>query len=180
MTAGTDGASGRPDQRVVMVAAVERGGWIGQDGGMPWHLPADLRHFRAVTMGHPIVMGRRTWDAIGRALPGRRNIVLTRDDSRSFEGAERVRDLDEALALLADEPAIMIIGGGQIYEMFMPLATDLELTFIDADLGGDTRFPDVDQDEWVVTAVTPHEPDETNAWPYRFVTLRRAGVRGPR
>ena len=137
--------------RITLVAAVARNGVIGADGGMPWHLPADLRHFKAVTMGHPMVMGRRTFDSIGRALPGRRTIVVTRDRGWSAPGVDVAHSLEDALAAAADgDPAqpVMVVGGGEIYRQAMPLADRLEITHVDTDASGDTTFPDIDPAGW--------------------------------
>jgi len=123
---------------------------IGRDGGMPWHIPEDLRHFRRVTMGHAILMGRTTHESIGRALPGRTNVVITRQRDRSFDGCVVAHGLDEAIALARsggdDEPRV--IGGGTIYALALPLVTRIFLTEVQREVSGDTFFPDVDWTEW--------------------------------
>jgi dihydrofolate reductase len=130
--------------KVTLVAAVARGGVIGRDGAVPWHLPEDMARFRALTMGHPVVMGRRTWDSLPdrfRPLPGRRNVVVTRNPDWQAEGAERAGSLDDARRLLEGVPQVFVIGGASLYEDALPLADELELTEIDLDVDGDTWFP---------------------------------------
>ncbi len=129
---------------LVIIAAVARNGMIGAtvDGKpvMPWHLPEDLKHFKALTLGHPIIMGRKTWESLGRPLPGRHNIVITRNADYRADGATVERSLTDAQALCANETAF-VIGGGEIYAQALALATRLELTEIDAEFAGDTQFP---------------------------------------
>lgn len=127
--------------RVSLIAAVASNGVIGRDNALIWHIPADLAHFKKITHGHPILMGRRTWDSIGRALPGRRNIVITRRQGWEAPGAEVVASLPEALRLCAEAPDVFVIGGAQIYEQALPLAHRLWLTEIDASPQGHVRFP---------------------------------------
>ena len=130
----------RPE-RIVLIAAVARNGVIGRGNAMPWHLPEDLRHFKRATTGSPVVMGRRTWDAIGRPLAGRRNVVVTRRAGWHAEGAESAASLAAALERLAAAPTVFVIGGAQLYAEALPLADELLLTEIDADFEGDTLFP---------------------------------------
>jgi dihydrofolate reductase len=129
---------------VSLVAAVARGGVIGRDGDIPWRIAEDMARFRELTMGHSVVMGRRTWESLPdrfRPLPGRGNVVLTRDPDWSAQGADRAGSLEEALELLETEPRIFVIGGGEVYAAALPLADELLLTEIDADVEGDTTFP---------------------------------------
>ncbi len=126
---------------IVLVAAVAENGVIGQGGVMPWHLPADLAHFKRVTWGHPILMGRRTFEAIGRALPGRRNIVLTRDPDFSAPGIETASSLEQALERIGEAAQVMVIGGAELYRIALPLAQRIYLTRIHASPEGDTFFP---------------------------------------
>lgn len=135
---------------VTLVAAMGRNRVIGADGGMPWHLPDDLKHFKSVTMGTTMIMGRRTFDSIGRPLPGRRTIVVTRDETWQRDGVDTALSLGAALALAGDGP-VSIVGGGEIYAQSLPLADRMELTFIDASPDGDTFFPAWDAAEWVET-----------------------------
>lgn len=162
--------------QVTLVVAVADNGIIGARGGMPWHLPADLRHFKQVTLGKPVLMGRRTWDSIGRALPGRRNLVLTRDAEWRGEGAERVSSLDEALAIAeaAGAEELMVIGGAAVYRLALARARRIYLTRIHAAPEGDTRFPDLDPDEWEEVAHRERLADERNAHDLTFVVLERA------
>lgn len=154
--------------RIVLVAAMARGNVIGADGGMPWHLPEDLRRFKALTLGRPLVMGRRTFDSIGRPLPGRTSIVITRDRDWSHPGVQTVDGLDAALELAGTfSPEVMVIGGGQIYAQAIPLADRLEITHIDRDVDGDTYFPEIDPATWVADAQEPHEG-------FSFTGYRRA------
>lgn len=139
---------------------------------MPWHLPADLARFKALTMGKPIVMGRRTYDSIGKALPGRCNIVVTRDRTFAADGIEVAHSLDEALSLASTAETIMIIGGGQLYREALPRAGRIELTEIDAELDGDTFFPELG-DGWREVARIVRPADERNAYNLAFVTLAR-------
>lgn len=157
--------SDRPTQRLVLVAALSRNRVIGADGAMPWHLPDDLRHFKRVTMGHPMVMGRRTFDAIGRPLPGRRTIVVTRDAAWAREGVETAADVDAGLEL-AGPGDVMIVGGGQIFDQTIDRADRLELTYVHAEPEGDTYFPAVDESAW-------EQSDRREAGGCTWVTLIR-------
>ena len=144
---------------LVLVVAAADNGVIGKDGAMPWHLPADLRHFRRITMGKPVIMGRKTWASIGRPLPGRQNIVLTRDAAFRAEGATVVSDLSAALAAAGAAAEAMVIGGAEIYALARPLATRIELTRIHASPEGDTFFPEPEASLWVETAREDHVAD---------------------
>ena len=132
---------------LVLLAAVAANGVIGRDGGLPWHLPADLKRFKALTMGHPVIMGRRTCESIGRPLPGRRNIVLTRSGKALPAGFEHHAGLDEALAACGQAEAPCVIGGAALYELALPRASRLELTEVHAEVDGDVRFPGFDRGE---------------------------------
>ncbi|MGC8507981.1 MAG: dihydrofolate reductase [Thiomonas sp.] len=153
--------------RLILIAAVARNGVIGKDGGMPWHLPADLQHFKQLTLGHPILMGRRTWDSLGRPLPGRRNIVISRQPGWHADGAEHADSLDAALQHVAGDALAFVIGGAQLYAQALPLADGLELTEIDHDFDGDTCFPAWDRSRFVETARQTHTAPE--GWSYHFV-----------
>ena len=158
--------------QLVLIAAVARNGMIGKDGGMPWHLPADLQHFKRLTLGHPILMGRRTWDSLGRPLPGRRSIVISRQPGWQAAGAEHAESLAAALQRVSDDVSndalAFVIGGAQLYAQALPLADRLELTEIDHDFDGDTRFPDWDRSRFTETARESHVAPE--GWAYHFVT----------
>jgi dihydrofolate reductase len=167
--------------KVSLVAAVARGGVIGLRGGLPWRLPEDARHFRKLTMGHAVVMGRRTWDSLPdrfRPLPGRRNVVVTRNPSWAGEGAERAGSLDDALQLLGDAPHVFVIGGGKLYAEALPLADELHVTEIDAEFAGDTFFPR--RDEALFREESREEHISEIGIPFAFVTyVRRTRPPGP-
>jgi dihydrofolate reductase len=146
-------AAARP--RVSIIVARARNGVIGRDNGLPWHLPEDLRHFRATTLGHPVVMGRRTFESIGRPLPGRRNIVLSREAGWSHPGCERAGSLSEALALCAAQPEVFVIGGAQVYTEALGVADRLLVTEVDVDADGDARFPAPDPRHWRLVESRP-------------------------
>lgn len=160
---------------VAIVVAVTRDGVIGRGGGMPYHIPTDLRHFRQTTMGHPVVMGRRTFESLpGGALPGRRNIVVTRNAGFSAPGVETAPSLEAALALCPEGSGPMILGGGQIYARAMDMADTLYLTEIDADApGGDTFFPAVDPSQWQEKWRRGPIVDERSGLSVEFVCLCR-------
>lgn len=156
---------------------------IGRDGDLPWRLPADLRHFRDVTMGHPIIMGRKTFESIGKALDGRLSIVLTRDTHFEAAGCTVARSPDEALRyavrtsnLAIDPKEIFIIGGASVYEAFLPRATRLYVTLVHAAIQGDTHFPEVDLGEWLQVSRDEHRADERNAHDYGFYVYERAAT----
>jgi dihydrofolate reductase len=158
---------------ITLIVARACNGVIGRDGTLPWHLPADLKHFKALTMGSPMVMGRRTFDSLPGLLPGRRHIVLTRDRSWQADGAEVAHSVDEALALAGGEP-VSVIGGAEIFELFLPLADRIELTEVLADIPGDTVMPDPrDDGSWRELSREEHGAEGERP-PYRFVTLERA------
>jgi dihydrofolate reductase len=156
-----------------LVVAAARNGVIGRGNALPWRLPADLAHFKQVTLGHPVLMGRRTWDSIGRPLPGRINLVLTRDPAFAAPGATTVRSLDEA-GRAAGRGPLMIIGGGELYRLCLPQAAVMHLTTVEADLVGDVRFPDWDPGQWHEVWREPHAADERHAFPYTFRRLVRS------
>jgi dihydrofolate reductase len=150
--------------RVFLIAAVAANGVIGARGKLPWHLPEDLKHFKALTLGHPVIMGRKTWESLGRPLPGRENIVVTRTAAYEAPGASVAASLDAALALCADEAVAFVIGGAELYAAALPLAAGLVLTEIHRDYEGDTRFPDFDRRAWRETQRKP----QTGAGGLRF------------
>ena len=158
---------------VSIIAAMDRNRLIGNENQLPWHLPADLAHFKRITMGKPIIMGRRTYESIGRPLPGRTNIVLTRSADFQAEGVTVVRSLQQALEAAAGAEEAMIIGGGSIYELALPLADRLYLTHIEHGYEGDAWFPELDPLQWRVIASETHAADPKNPWDCRFVTYER-------
>lgn len=159
--------------RITLIAAIGRGRELGRDNQLLWHLPADLAHFKARTLGRPIVMGRKTHESIGRPLPGRRNIVLSRDPDYHTPGCDVVQSPQAAQALVDDADELMIIGGAAIYTLFLPLATQIELTEVDAECEADAYFPQLPAGAWREIASEVHAADERNAHAYRFVTLER-------
>ncbi len=160
---------------IVLIAALAHHGVIGAQGALPWHLPDDLRRFRTLTLGKPVVMGRKTFASIGRPLPKRRNVVLSRSAS-PLEGVELVHGVEEALSLLHDAPEVCVIGGGEIYRLFLPYATKLELTHVEAEVPGDAHFPELDPTLWQCIAEERHAADEAHRFPMRFATYRRTSA----
>ena len=147
---------------------------IGRDNGMPWHLPADLQHFKAVTLGKPVLMGRRTFAAIGRPLPGRRNLVLTRDLEFSAAGVETFSTLEQALAAAGDVDELMIIGGQTVYELALPHVQRVHLTRLHMQVEGDAHFPDLPPEQWREVSRSARRPaDERNACDMTFLVLER-------
>jgi dihydrofolate reductase len=164
---------------LTLVVAAAENDVIGRDGDLPWRLPADLAHFKQVTMGHPIVMGRRTWESIGRPLPGRENIVVSRNADYAAEGARVVGSLgaavDHARGLGASE--LMVIGGAGLYAAALPVADRVLLTRVHAEVSGDTKMPPINADDWEVVGVRERAADERNPYALSFMELRRRGGR---
>jgi dihydrofolate reductase len=160
--------------KLSLIVAVGRKNEIGKDGKMPWHLPADLKHFKRNTLGKPVLMGRKTLEAIGRPLPERRNLVLTRDAAFKAEGCETVTSLDAAIAAAGDAPELMVIGGGEVYRLAWARTDRIYLTRIQADVAGaDTFFPDVEDGHWREVSREDHRADEKNSFDYSFLLLDR-------
>jgi dihydrofolate reductase len=163
--------------KISLIVAVSRNGAIGLNNQLPWYLPEDLKYFKSVTMGKPLIMGRKTFDSIGRPLPGRANIVLTRDPQWTSDGVEVVQSVEQALVAgeiaceTADVDEIMVIGGEQIYRMTIDLADRIYLTQVDADVEGDAFFPDIDLNNWSQTRVKL--PEIIDKHPYQFLVLDR-------
>lgn len=158
---------------VTLVAAIAENSVIGNGNRMPWHLPADLKRFKALTMGKPILMGRKTFESIGKPLPGRRNLVLTRSADFAEPGAETVGSVEQALDTTADVPELMVIGGAEVYRLFLPHARRMYITRVHAPIAGDTRFPNCDWNEWRKVDRSTHPVDEKNAYAMTFITLER-------
>jgi dihydrofolate reductase len=160
--------------RLELIAAVAKNGVIGRNGQLPWHLPDDLKRFKELTFGHPILMGRKTYESIGRPLPGRRNIVISETLSNAPTGTDLARSLDDALNLIKSpqEPAF-IIGGAVLYAAALPHAQTLHLTEVDAEIDGDAFFPAFDKGAWRVIEELPHPKDDSHALPFRFCTYQR-------
>ena len=160
--------------KLSIVAAVARGGVIGRDNAIPWRLPEDMARFRALTMGHPVVMGRRTWDSLPerfRPLPGRRYVVVTRSAAWHADGAERAGSLDDALRLLEDAPHVFVVGGAELYAAALPLADALLLTEVELDVEGDTVFPPFDREAFGEVSREHHV--SLTGTPFSFVTYSR-------
>jgi len=162
--------------KLSLIAALDIHHGIGRDNDLPWKLPDDLKRFKALTVGKPILMGRRTAQSLGRALPGRLNLVLTRSGQVPFEGMQAVASIEQALAAAGDAGAeeLCVIGGGEIYRLAMDQATDLHLTWVDTTVPADTHFPAVDPARWVEVAREHHAADERHAFAFDFVDYRRA------
>lgn len=167
------------EAKIVLVVAVADNGVIGRDGDLPWRLPSDLKRFKQLTLGKPVLMGRKTWDSIGRPLPGRPNIVITRDAAFAAAGATVVSSLDEAIAVARREAEalgvdeICVIGGGQIYAQAFDRADILHVTHVEAAVEGDTRFPAIDPDLFEKVVEEPIPQGEKDSHAMRFVTWRR-------
>ncbi len=165
--------------RVTLVVAVAENGVIGKDGGLPWRIPGELARFKALTMGHPVIMGRKTYQSIGRPLPGRTNIVVSRNRDLTFDGARLAGGLDEALAQASTAEGgdeVMVIGGAEIYALALPAAGRLVLTEVHAEIDGDTRFPAFERTDWQETARELVETDGDDVPNYSVVTLERKGA----
>ena len=156
----------------VAIVAMADNGVIGRGNGLPWRLPDDLKRFKALTMGHVLLMGRRTYDSIGRALPGRRNLVLTRNPGWQAPGCEPVGSIGDALAL-SGEAELFVIGGAEVFSLSWPAIGRIELTEVHADVEGDTRLAGFDRAAWREVAREPHAADSRHAYPCDFVTLLR-------
>ena len=158
--------------RIYLVAAVAANGIIGANGKLPWRLPEDLKHFKRVTLGHPVIMGRKTWESLKGPLPGRENIVITRQGGYQASGAAVASSLDAALALCAGESVVCVIGGEQIFKDALPLAAGLIMTEIKQDFAGDARFPDYDRSQWREAQREAHTAE--NGMRFDFVRYEKA------
>jgi len=156
-----------------LIAAMARNRVIGKDNAMPWHLPADLKRFKTLTMGKPMIMGRKTWESLPGLLPGRPHIVVTRNPEYQTVGAQTASSLQQAIDLAGAAEEIMIIGGGALYAQALPLAQRMYLSIIQADVEGDTWFPDYAENDWQVIETTQVTSDEFNPFDCEFVTLQR-------
>lgn len=159
--------------RISLIAALARNRVIGVDNRLPWRLPADLRHFRQLTMGKPVLMGRKTFQSIGKPLPGRINIVVSQNPAFQVPGVIVVDSIERGIAAAREHDELMVIGGASLYETMLPKAGRMYLTFIHEDFPGDARFVVYDENEWVETAREDHPADEANPCAYSFVTLER-------
>jgi dihydrofolate reductase len=158
---------------VSIVVAMDERGAIGRGGGLPWRLSDDLKRFKALTMGKPIVMGRRTWDSIGKPLPGRHNIVVTRRTGFEVPGVTVAASLDDALLAAGDVPEVCIIGGAEIYRLALPRTDLIHLTRVHAVVDADTYFPELTAEDWDEVVIERRPADARHSYPYSFVELRR-------
>ncbi|MDG2013124.1 MAG: dihydrofolate reductase [Pirellulaceae bacterium] len=153
---------------ISLIVAFSENSVIGFEGDMPWRLSADLKRFKRLTMGHPMIMGRNTYESIGRLLPGRTTIILTRNGQYEVPGALLASDLEQALELASADEEIFVVGGGQVYQHALPLADRIYATRIHVELPGDTHFPKIDWEQWKLVESTAHESDEKNQYPFTF------------
>jgi dihydrofolate reductase len=158
---------------ISLIVAMAQNGVIGRDNSLPWRLPEDLKRFRAFTLGKPILMGRKTFESLGRPLPNRTNLVLTRDRSWSAPGVIVVHSIEEALMQAASSDELVVIGGAEIYRLVLPVARRIYLTHVHADVPGDITFPEFDATQWADVEWTSQPADESHAYPLTFVTLER-------
>lgn len=162
-----------------LIVALAENGTIGRDGQLPWRLPDDLRRFKQLTLGHTLIMGRKTFESIGRVLPGRTTLVLTRQADWSSPGVTVARDLDQALAVAGGDPEPFVVGGADIYRLALPRADRLYVTQLQAAVAGDTYFPPIDAAEWELIEESAHPADERHAFPFLFRVFARRGHRSP-
>ncbi|MFA4999104.1 MAG: dihydrofolate reductase [Candidatus Paceibacterota bacterium] len=158
---------------ISIIVAIGNNRVVGIDNKLPWNLPADMKHFREKTMGKPVIVGQKTFESIGKPLPGRTNIVLTLDKNFNHPGCIVAHSIEEALKAAKDFEEVMIIGGVSIYGQFMPLADRMYLTLIDGDFKGDIYFPEINYQDWEETERIDNLPDKENPYKYSFVTLER-------
>jgi len=164
--------------KISIVVAMAANRVIGRDNQLPWHLPADLKHFRETTMGKPILMGRKTWESIGRPLPGRTSIVITRDEDYEAPGCIVVHSIEAALQAAGEQDEVMVIGGAEFYHQVLAHADTIYLTLVHRDFEGDTRFPRLDEAEWEETGRVDCEADESNPYAWSFIRLDRVRAQG--
>ena len=162
-----------PEKQLAIIVAMAQNRTIGINNTLPWRIPADLRRFKALTMGHHMVMGRKTFDSIGKPLPGRTTVVVTRDHNLKIEGCIMAYSLQEAVAACADDEAIFVVGGAELYQQAMPLVDTLYITEIRQDVGGDAHFPEFNRDEWLEVSREIHHQETPQPLEYHFVTYQR-------
>lgn len=158
---------------ISLIAAMGRNRVIGRSGALPWRLPDDMRFFMRTTTGHAVIMGRKTWETMDKPLPNRRNIVVTRQADYHAAGAEVVASLDEAIARTADESEVFIIGGGEIYQLALPIAHRLYITHVEGEFEGDAKFPEFDASRWRAVTRQHHDADDRHAHAFKFVMYER-------
>lgn len=153
---------------ITLIVAAADNDVIGRDNALPWHLPEDLKRFKRLTLGKPMIMGRKTFESIGKPLPGRLNIVVTRDPNYRREGVVVTHDLEAALGAAGNSPEVMVIGGAELFRLCLPRATRLHLTRVHADIPGDVHWPGIDTGQWRITESEAHDADERHAHAYTF------------
>ncbi len=158
---------------LAIIVATDKAGLIGKDNDLPWKLSADLQYFRRVTMGKPIIMGRKTYESIGRPLPGRKNIIISSNKHYEAEGCDVCHSVEQAVAACGDVEEAMVMGGASLYKVFLPYANKLYLTLVDALLEGDTWFPEWDRNDWSEISRQDHPADDKNEYPYSFIVYQR-------
>lgn len=158
---------------IAAIVAISENAVMGKNNQLPWHLPADLQHFKKITMGKPILMGRKTFDSIGRVLPGRCNVIVTRDEAFQAPGCVVATSIDTALASVSYCDEIFVIGGAALFQQMLPMVDRLYLTIIHHEFDGDTFFPEINLAEWQETEREDHLPDEVNRYSYSFITLEK-------
>ena len=159
--------------KISIIVAIAENGVIGNNNQLIWHIPGDLKRFKALTMGHHIVMGRKTWESIGRPLPGRKSIVVSRNTSYRVEGAEVVHSLNDAIKTASGDDEIFIIGGGELYRQALPIANRLYLTKVHKSFKGDVSFPEINMAEWTEMHSEKGKPTDTDGLEYTYVNLER-------
>ncbi len=162
--------------KISIIVAMAANRVIGKDNQLPWYLPADLKYFKETTMGKPILMGRKTWESIGRPLPGRTNIVITRDENYDAPGCVVVHSINDAMQAAAKQDEVMVIGGAELYRQILPRTDSIYLTRINEDFEGDTLFLELDSSEWQEVERLDCDADDKNPYTYSFIKLDRVGV----
>lgn len=169
----TDSLPVRRPPRISIVVAMAKNRVIGANGAIPWHLPGELKLFKSVTMGHHIIMGRKTYESIGRLLPGRTTVIVTRQPAYRVPGAHVARTIGDAIATCGDDDEIFVIGGGELYRAALPVAHRIYLTTVDAEPAGDTFMPEFDLGEWRITSSQSFPSDDRHRYDYRFAVYDR-------
>lgn len=159
----------------IIIVAISQNGVIGRDGRLPWHLPSDLKHFKKTTMNYPIIMGRKTFESIGRPLPGRKNIVLSRNSSLSLPGCAVVHSIEEALGLCREDDKVFIIGGADVFNDCLPITDTIIVTALEREVDGDVYFPEIDPAVFKQTEATTHDLEE----PYSILRYERIAAGSP-
>ncbi|MDP3793098.1 MAG: dihydrofolate reductase [bacterium] len=166
-------------KKISIIVAIGENWVMGKQGGLPWRLPADLKHFKALTTGHTVIMGRKTFDSIGRPLPNRTNIVMSRNNDLTIPGCIRVKSVEEALDAAPDNQDIFIVGGGEIYQQSLPFVQQIYLTRIDHKFEGDIFFPELNSSEWIEIDKKNLEADEKNPYNYSVSIFQRKNLNNP-